>query len=90
MQKIVLKVGGSNLKDTDSIGKVIDLIRSYEEPVIMVVSAFYGVTDRLIDAVENNGNPKELSGDLLQLHSKAIAKIRGKIKAQLGEEYFSS
>jgi aspartate kinase/aspartokinase/homoserine dehydrogenase 1 len=72
MQQIVLKVGGSNLKDTDSIGKVIDLIRSYEEPVIMVVSAFYGVTDRLIDAVENNGNPKELSGDLLQLHSEAI------------------
>ncbi len=45
--KIVLKIGGSNLKNEESLSEIISLAKAYPFPVIIVVSAFFGVTDRL-------------------------------------------
>jgi len=44
---IVVKFGGSNLKTINDPGKVIRVIQSYKQPVVVVVSAFYGITDFL-------------------------------------------
>ena len=72
MQKIVVKVGGSNLKDIESLDKVISLVKSYRKNIILVVSAFYGFTDRLIEAVNDKTKVDSLLNDLLSTHSIAI------------------
>ncbi|MDX2445174.1 MAG: aspartate kinase [Bacteroidales bacterium] len=51
MPEIVVKFGGSSLKTKKDIQKVIDVIISYKQPVIVVVSAFYGITDFLSKAI---------------------------------------
>ena len=72
MHKIVVKVGGSNLKNTESLGRVINLMKSYREPVILVVSAFYGVTNRLERAVADTGSAAGLPGELFRLHREVL------------------
>ncbi|MBO4671187.1 MAG: bifunctional aspartate kinase/homoserine dehydrogenase I [Bacteroidales bacterium] len=44
----VLKFGGSSVATPDSIKKVRSIVKSQEEPVVVVVSALGGVTDELI------------------------------------------
>jgi len=72
MHKIVVKVGGSNLKNIDSLSRIVALMKTYREPVILVVSAFYGVTDRLEKAVSGKQNPDMLLDDLHQQHLAAL------------------
>ncbi len=72
MKSIVLKVGGSNLKDIDSLQKVITLVKAYKRPVVLVVSAFYGVTDKIISTVEKNTGKRELLNELKEIHFKAL------------------
>lgn len=52
MPKTVVKFGGSNLKCKEDIGRIIQVVRNYDQPVVVVVSAFYGVTNYLIEALE--------------------------------------
>jgi aspartokinase/homoserine dehydrogenase 1 len=52
MSKTVVKFGGSNLKCKEDINRLIQVVRNYERPVVIVVSAFYGVTDYLIESLE--------------------------------------
>ncbi len=52
MPKIVVKFGGSNLKCKEDIARVVQVVKNYEQPLVIVVSAFYGVTNYLIDALE--------------------------------------
>ncbi len=47
MSKIVVKFGGSNLRTPQDIEKVLTVIKNYNRPLIVVVSAFYGITDLL-------------------------------------------
>ncbi len=72
MHKIVVKVGGSNLKNIYSLSRIVALMKTYREPVILVVSAFYGVTDRLENAVNGKQDPGELLDALYRLHGKAL------------------
>ncbi len=51
--KIVIKIGGSNLKELCSLEKIIKIVNQYPKPVIIVVSAFFGITDSLIELLEN-------------------------------------
>ncbi len=53
MNKIVVKIGGSNLKTKNDINKIVKLIKSYNSPLIIVVSAVYGVTDLLEKLIAN-------------------------------------
>lgn len=48
----VLKFGGSNLKKKDDILRIVDVIGKYSDDLVIVVSAFYGVTDMLVKALE--------------------------------------
>ncbi len=75
MHKIVIKVGGSNLKDIESLKRVIALMKSYGEPVILVVSAFYGVTDKLEKTVNGMQNPMKLLRELQQLHEEVLRRF---------------
>ncbi len=52
----VVKFGGSNLRDIHGIKKVITAIKNYNRPLVIVVSAFYGMTNRLIKAAEQSAN----------------------------------
>jgi aspartate kinase/aspartokinase/homoserine dehydrogenase 1 len=72
MINYVLKVGGSNLKNIESLEKVVSLVKSYNSPVIIVVSAFFKVTDKIIDTLENNLNPDILINELSVLHKNAL------------------
>jgi len=58
-QKIVIKIGGSNLTDINSLSKIIKIINQYEKPVIIVVSAFFGITNSLIEILEDVLNKQE-------------------------------
>ena len=51
MPKIVVKFGGSNLRSNEEIHRIVQVIKNYNQPLIVVVSAFYGVTNYLVDAL---------------------------------------
>ncbi len=49
----VLKFGGSNLREPQDLSKCAEITAGYEAPCVIVVSAFYGITDKLQDAAVN-------------------------------------
>ncbi len=51
MKKIVVKFGGSNLKSHEDIQKILATVRLYNRPLIIVVSAFYGITNYLTEGI---------------------------------------
>src|SRR5665647_308716 len=61
MPKTVVKFGGSNLKCKEDIGRVIQVVKNYEQPVVIVVSAFYGVTDYLIESLEKARHDEQVA-----------------------------
>jgi len=52
MKKIVVKFGGSNLKSKEDIQKILKTIKGYNRPLVIVVSAFYGITNFLTEGLE--------------------------------------
>ncbi len=52
MKKIVVKFGGSNLRRPEDIDRVAGVVQTYNRPLVLVVSAFYGITNALIDCVQ--------------------------------------
>ncbi len=57
----VVKIGGSNLKKINDIRKISDIITNYEQAPVVVVSAFYGITDKLINILDRIVvNPNEI------------------------------
>lgn len=52
MPKIVVKFGGSNLRSKEEIHRIIQVVKNYNQPLIIIVSAFYGVTNYLVEALE--------------------------------------
>ncbi len=51
MPRSVIKLGGSVLRSPDDLNQIIPAIKRHTEPPVIVVSAMYGVTDLLIDAI---------------------------------------
>ena len=76
MKKVVAKFGGSNLKKKEDILKLVRVIKAYNRPMVIVVSAFYGITNRLIhslDAVKKNEDEiRNLTGFLMSMKEEAI------------------
>jgi len=52
MSRAVIKFGGSDLKSTNDVQRIIQILHTYNKPVAVVFSAFYGITDMLIKALE--------------------------------------
>ncbi|MDF1546677.1 MAG: aspartate kinase, partial [Bacteroidales bacterium] len=75
----VVKIGGSNLKQIKDIQRIANIITSYEQAPVVVVSAFYGVTDKLITCLneihlKSNG-VKELTDYLYQLKLEYVLEL---------------
>jgi aspartate kinase/aspartokinase/homoserine dehydrogenase 1 len=76
MKKIVAKFGGSNLKKKEDILKLVKVIKAYNRPMVIVVSAFYGITNHLINAMsevqKDEAQIKNITHFLLELKKEAI------------------
>ncbi|MDR2816587.1 MAG: bifunctional aspartate kinase/homoserine dehydrogenase I [Proteiniphilum sp.] len=75
----VMKFGGTSVGDPESLQRVRKIIEKEKEPVIVVVSALGGVTDRLLLAADFalNGNPgyKSLIDEIVVRHEEMIEKM---------------
>jgi aspartate kinase/aspartokinase/homoserine dehydrogenase 1 len=78
LKKIVVKFGGSNLKNPANIDKVLKTIKKYDNPLVVVVSAFYGITDRLIEILtkvkHNRDEIQELTKFLFEMKKEVLEK----------------
>jgi aspartate kinase/aspartokinase/homoserine dehydrogenase 1 len=79
MASHVLKFGGSNLKKKDDILRIVNVIGKYDSPLVIVVSAFYGVTDMLVKALEEVKTDEKaisrLSDQLLSLKVETLEEV---------------
>lgn len=66
MPKIVVKFGGSNLRSKEEIHRIIQVVRNYNQPLIIVVSAFHGVTNFLVDALEKTRHDETVAEKTVQ------------------------
>lgn len=65
----VMKFGGISLRTSDAIKKVKDIIGAENQPVVIVISALYGVTEQLLEAAShalNNNKRYEVTFDNIQ------------------------
>lgn len=91
MKPVVVKLGGSVLTGARDAGAILDVLSAYETPLVVVVSALKGVTDRLIAARDSAQGASLLVGDLLGLHSAFVAaldppqSVRARTLARLDE-----
>ncbi|MCK9205046.1 MAG: aspartate kinase [Bacteroidales bacterium] len=65
MNKTVVKFGGSNLKSPEDFEKILRVVDAYPHPIIIIVSAFFGVTSALDEFLRSNN-----------LNSKSIMRLR--------------
>lgn len=89
---IVIKIGGSNLQNSDSLLKVKEVVTHYEPPVVLVVSAFKGLTDSLFDFIKDPVKTKSDINLFIERLSKRYAPILSghftdqNIKKEVGEK----
>lgn len=105
MKKIVAKFGGSNLKKKEDILKLTQVIKAYNRPMVIVISAFYGITNKLSramnEAINDETQIKTLISQLKKLKEETIfenfadktraAETMQKVEAQINklERYFT-
>jgi len=81
MKKVVAKFGGSNLKKKEDIQKLVNVIKAYNRPMVIVVSAFYGITNHLIQSMEevksDESKIKTLIRFLLEMKEEVIRENFG-------------
>ncbi len=65
---VVHKFGGSCLRDASDIEQISEIVSSTQEPVIVVVSALWGTTDRLMRAAQEPRYAGRLVNDLASHH----------------------
>ncbi|MFA5162364.1 MAG: aspartate kinase [Elusimicrobiales bacterium] len=63
---VVVKFGGSNMKSGRDIRLIVDVVKRYDTPLIVVVSALYGLTERLTEVVRSVKNDAGLISQLRQ------------------------
>ncbi|HPD44199.1 MAG TPA: hypothetical protein PKZ45_08095, partial [Dysgonamonadaceae bacterium] len=72
----VMKFGGSSVGSPESIKSVKQIVEAEEAPVIVVVSALGGVTDRLLlsadFAVKGNAGYKPMLEEIILRHEELI------------------
>ena len=75
----VLKFGGTSVGTAESILNVKKIVESQTEPVIVVVSALGGITDKLIQtaqmAVEGDLRYQKLFLEIVGRHEKVIREV---------------
>jgi len=72
----VLKFGGTSVANSKSLSKVIEILKSQSEPIVVVVSALGGVTDLLLGmlklALERKENFKDNLDEIEKRHLEPI------------------
>lgn len=66
----IIKFGGSNLQNPADFGRCADIISIYKAPCVIVVSAFFQVTDRLKQAALNASDSGLFPGTFLEKFSE--------------------
>ena len=64
MKHIVIKLGGSVLRSPCDARAVLDILAGYPDPIVVVVSALKGVTERLAEVLSATGRRAALISDL--------------------------
>jgi aspartokinase/homoserine dehydrogenase 1 len=76
LKKIVVKFGGSNLKTKEDFSKLIQVISLYPQPIVIVISALYGITDLLARTLPRaKADVNVINGlkqDLVEAHRQII------------------
>lgn len=57
--KIVVKFGGSNLRGGSDYQRLKDITRAYNQPLVIVVSAYFGLTNRIVEVLERARHDRE-------------------------------
>ena len=65
---VVHKFGGSCLRDSSDIEQISEILSNTQQPVIVVVSALWGTTDRLMRAAQEPRYAGRLVNDLASHH----------------------
>lgn len=79
IKRRVVKFGGSNLKKKEDLQRVLKAIKCYQNPVI-VVSAFYGVTDFLENSLKKLSKGDEIAGEVVDsLQNTALAVLKSNL-----------
>lgn len=98
-KKIVVKFGGSNLKQKEDITRLVRAVKAYQQPIVIVISALYGVTDMLVYTLTRITNEEavvdEIKQKLLDLHFQILDlyiedtgyrnEVKGKIATRVAE-----
>lgn len=72
----VIKFGGTSVADSKSISKVISIIKSNKDPLLVVVSALGGVTNLLQNCLDNKGKSYEsIIKEIEQRHLEVINNL---------------
>ncbi|NJO88044.1 MAG: aspartate kinase [Chloroflexia bacterium] len=74
----VIKIGGSNLKQIEDVRRIAHIITSYEKAPVVVVSAFYGVTDKIIhylNSLYTENAVDRLIGELRRLKFEYLLEL---------------
>ncbi len=79
---IVIKFGGSSVATPENILKVKDIITRYDDPLVVVVSAFGGCTAQLQELAERalHGDYKKTFTKLSERHTQAIKSLLPRAK----------
>jgi aspartate kinase/aspartokinase/homoserine dehydrogenase 1 len=78
----VVKFGGSNLRQTSDIHRIIHAIKAYNQPLLIVVSAFYGVTDKLVELLR----PDELQNRNFVGYVEVLQKMKLSVAVKLTKQ----
>lgn len=86
----VLKFGGTSVGTVESLTHVKRIVENVDEPVIVVVSALGGITDRLITVAQmaSNGNPEYLL-QYEQIKDRHKAVVEGIVPAEERNEVYA-
>jgi len=80
--KTVIKYGGSNLKEPGSINRLKEIISNYDVAPVIVVSAFFGVTDLLVRKLPEIINNKCAITDILEhLRKENLKQLESQINS---------
>lgn len=75
-RKIVVKIGGSNLKCSSDYIKVLNKIKNYKTDIVLVLSAHYGITNKLNDFISiknfSEGSCRALCNDLIVVYQQVL------------------
>jgi len=87
MKKIVVKFGGSNLKTKEDIQKIVETVKLYNRPLVIVVSAFYGITNYLLEGIRTvRGDDSHIKEMITFLKDMKRATIEENIDSEVAKQ----